>query len=55
MPPTVFERVIEAIREGDIPVDRLITHRASLEEAARNIPIWATQKTGLIKALIEID
>ena len=50
-----FERVIEAIREGDIPVDRLITHRASLEEAARNIPIWATQKTGLIKALIEID
>jgi len=50
-----FECVIEAIREGDIPVDRLITHRASLEEAVRSIPIWATQKTGLIKAFIEID
>jgi 2-desacetyl-2-hydroxyethyl bacteriochlorophyllide A dehydrogenase len=49
-----FERVIAAIRNGDVPVDRLITHRASLSEAFRNIPVWATQKTGLIKALIEI-
>lgn len=49
-----FERVISAIRNGDVPVSRLITHRARLEEALRNIPVWATQKTGLIKALIEI-
>jgi threonine dehydrogenase-like Zn-dependent dehydrogenase len=49
-----FERVIAAIRNADVPVDRLITHRASLAEAFRNIPVWATQKTGLIKALIEI-
>ena len=34
--------------------DRLITHRTSLADAVRNIPIWATQKTGLIKAVIEI-
>ncbi len=49
-----FERVIAAIRKGDVPVDRLITHRATLADAVRNIPVWATQKTGLIKALIEI-
>jgi 2-desacetyl-2-hydroxyethyl bacteriochlorophyllide A dehydrogenase len=49
-----FERVIAAIRDGDVPVGRLITHRARLGDALRNIPIWATQKTGLIKALIEI-
>jgi 2-desacetyl-2-hydroxyethyl bacteriochlorophyllide A dehydrogenase len=49
-----FERVIAAIRNGDVPVDRLITHRATLADAVRNIPIWATQKAGLIKALIEI-
>jgi 2-desacetyl-2-hydroxyethyl bacteriochlorophyllide A dehydrogenase len=49
-----FERVIAAMRNGDVPVDRLITHRASLADAFRNIPVWATQKTGLIKALIEI-
>ena len=49
-----FERVIAAIRNGDVPVGRLITHHATLEDALRNIPIWATQKSGLIKALIRI-
>jgi 2-desacetyl-2-hydroxyethyl bacteriochlorophyllide A dehydrogenase len=50
-----FKRVIAAIRGGDVPVDRLVTHRTSLAEAVRNIPVWATQKTGLIKALVEFD
>ena len=49
-----FQRVIEAIRVGQISVGRLITHRTSLADAVHNIPVWATQKTGLIKALIEI-
>lgn len=49
-----FERVIEAIRIGQVPIARLITHRTSLADAVHNIPVWATQKTGLIKALIEI-
>ena len=49
-----FERVIAAIRNGDVPIGRLITHRTSLADAVRDIPVWATQKTGLIKALIEI-
>jgi 2-desacetyl-2-hydroxyethyl bacteriochlorophyllide A dehydrogenase len=49
-----FECVIAAIRNGDVPIDRLITHRTSLADAVRDIPLWATQKTGLIKALIEI-
>jgi 2-desacetyl-2-hydroxyethyl bacteriochlorophyllide A dehydrogenase len=49
-----FGRVIAAIRNGDVPVSRLITHRARLEDALRSIPVWATQKSGLIKALIEI-
>ena len=43
-----------AIRDRVVPVDRLITHRTSLADAVHNIPLWATQKTGLIKALIEI-
>ncbi|MEX0957522.1 MAG: zinc-binding alcohol dehydrogenase family protein [Rhizobiaceae bacterium] len=50
-----FERVIAAIEAGEVPVDRLITHRTSLRDAVRDIPVWATQKNGLIKALIEID
>ena len=49
-----FERVMAAIRDRVVPVDRLITHRTSLADAVHNIPRWATQKTGLIKALIEI-
>jgi 2-desacetyl-2-hydroxyethyl bacteriochlorophyllide A dehydrogenase len=49
-----FERVIAAIRAGDVPVDRLITQRTTLAGAVVDIPRWATQKSGLIKALIEI-
>ena len=43
-----------AIRSGDVPVGHLITHRTKLIDAVHTIPVWATQKTGLIKALIEI-
>jgi 2-desacetyl-2-hydroxyethyl bacteriochlorophyllide A dehydrogenase len=50
-----FERVIAATRGGDVPVDRMITQRTSLADAVDKIPLWATQKTGLIKALIEVD
>jgi 2-desacetyl-2-hydroxyethyl bacteriochlorophyllide A dehydrogenase len=49
-----FHWVMGAIRSGDVPIDRLITHRTSLGNAVDAIPVWATQKTGLIKALIEI-
>ena len=47
--------MIAAIRDGAIPVDRLVTHRTSLAGAVRDIPRWATEKTGLIKALVELD
>jgi 2-desacetyl-2-hydroxyethyl bacteriochlorophyllide A dehydrogenase len=50
-----FERVIAAIRSGDVPIDKIITHRTTLEGAIRDLPLWATDKGGLIKALIEID
>lgn len=50
-----FALVIAAIRDRKVPVDRIITHRTSLAAAAENIPLWAKQKAGLIKALIEID
>ena len=50
-----FEQVIASIRAKQIPIDRLITHRTSLAGAVANIPIWASQKRGLIKALVEIE
>jgi len=49
-----FEHVIAAIRRGDVPASRLITHRTSLADAVERVPLWATAKAGLIKALIEI-
>ena len=50
-----FEWVMSAIREGKVPTERIITHRTSLRDTIANLPLWATQKNGLIKALIEID
>ena len=47
-----FDRVISAIRADQVPVDKLITHRTTLTDAARDLPRWATQKSGLIKAVI---
>jgi 2-desacetyl-2-hydroxyethyl bacteriochlorophyllide A dehydrogenase len=49
-----FEHVMVAIRKGKVPVDKLITHRTNLADAERQIPVWASDKTRLIKAMIEI-
>ncbi|MDP3895423.1 MAG: zinc-binding alcohol dehydrogenase family protein [Mesorhizobium sp.] len=50
-----FERVVAAISDGSAPVDRLITHRTTLEGAVRDIPRWVSEKAGLVKAIVEID
>jgi 2-desacetyl-2-hydroxyethyl bacteriochlorophyllide A dehydrogenase len=50
-----FDAVVSAIREQKVPINKLITHRTSLAAAAEKLPLWAKQKSGLIKALIEID
>jgi 2-desacetyl-2-hydroxyethyl bacteriochlorophyllide A dehydrogenase len=50
-----FERVMAAIHDRKVPVDKIITHRTRLAEALNKMPQWAQQKSGLIKALIEID
>ena len=48
-----FEQVIEAIRAGDVAVERIITHRTTLEGAVTDLARWALAKVGLIKAVIE--
>jgi 2-desacetyl-2-hydroxyethyl bacteriochlorophyllide A dehydrogenase len=50
-----FERVIASIRDGSTPADRLITHRTDLRGACTDIPRWATEKSGLVKAVVEIS
>ncbi len=49
-----FDRVVAAIRDGSAPVDRLVTHRTDLRCAVLDIPRWASEKSGLIKAIVEI-
>src|SRR5690606_32681460 len=42
-----FERVIATIRSGEVPVAKIITHRTTLAEAERDLPVWASEKLGL--------
>jgi 2-desacetyl-2-hydroxyethyl bacteriochlorophyllide A dehydrogenase len=52
--PEDFSKVFDAMRQGLVPTDPLITHRASLDEAPSGFPAWIKPETGVIKALIEI-
>jgi 2-desacetyl-2-hydroxyethyl bacteriochlorophyllide A dehydrogenase len=49
-----FERVIAAIGAGRASPSKWITHRTSLQGAVRDLPTWASKKSGLIKAVIEV-
>jgi len=49
-----FERVIAAIESGQVPLEKLLTHRTSLAGALTDLPRWAQEKRGLVKALVEL-
>ncbi|RAZ89377.1 dehydrogenase [Mesorhizobium hawassense] len=50
-----FDQVIASIRGGLIPIAKLLTHRTTLAESPRDIPHWSRHKSGLIKAVIEVQ
>jgi 2-desacetyl-2-hydroxyethyl bacteriochlorophyllide A dehydrogenase len=49
-----FDHVIASLRGGLIPMDRIITHRTTLAGAVNDLPKWAGDKKGLVKAVIRI-
>ena len=49
-----FETVMAAMRAGAVPMDRIVTHHTDMAGAVTDLPRWAHDKTGLIKALIAI-
>jgi 2-desacetyl-2-hydroxyethyl bacteriochlorophyllide A dehydrogenase len=49
-----FLEVFAAIRDGRVPTDALITHRAPLEQSPERFAEWIRPETGVIKALIEV-
>ncbi|MEK4516953.1 zinc-binding alcohol dehydrogenase family protein [Paenibacillus sp. FSL H8-0122] len=50
-----FERVINAIRDGYIDVDRYISHRCSFGEMTGQFESWLNPETKVIKALVELN
>jgi 2-desacetyl-2-hydroxyethyl bacteriochlorophyllide A dehydrogenase len=49
-----FEMVLDAMRNGRVPVAALASHRSSLDEAPDRVPAWSTPEAGVIKALVEL-
>jgi 2-desacetyl-2-hydroxyethyl bacteriochlorophyllide A dehydrogenase len=49
-----FEVVMSAVKNGRAPLQRLLTHRTTLLGVAGDLPRWTTEKTGLIKALVDV-
>jgi 2-desacetyl-2-hydroxyethyl bacteriochlorophyllide A dehydrogenase len=52
--PEDFHAVFRAMRDGLVPTDALVTHRAALEQAPERFPFWITPGAGVIKAIVEI-
>ncbi|TPL04157.1 MULTISPECIES: zinc-binding alcohol dehydrogenase family protein [unclassified Mesorhizobium] len=49
-----FDHVADSIRNGAVPLNKLVTHRTTLAETPRDLARWAHEKSGLIKAVIEV-
>lgn len=49
-----FDHVMASIRNGSVPTDRLATHATTFDNVPRDLPIWAHDRTGLIKAIITL-
>ncbi|WP_411036221.1 zinc-binding alcohol dehydrogenase family protein [Shinella sp. BYT-45] len=49
-----FEHVMASIRAGRVPVEALVSHRTVLDWVPVDLPRWATEKSGLIKAIVRV-
>lgn len=49
-----FDHVMASIRNGSVPTDRLATHSTSFDDVPVNLPKWAHERNGLIKAIITL-
>jgi 2-desacetyl-2-hydroxyethyl bacteriochlorophyllide A dehydrogenase len=50
-----FDSVMTAIRSGAVRVNSWITHRTTLSNAVADLPAWAADRSGVVKAVIELD
>ncbi|TPI17635.1 zinc-binding alcohol dehydrogenase family protein [Mesorhizobium sp. B4-1-1] len=49
-----FDHVAASIRDGAVPLNKLVTHRTTLARTPRDLARWTHEKSGLIKAVIEV-
>ena len=49
-----FDHVMDSMRKGLIPTDRLATHQTTLDRVPVDMPIWTHERRGLIKAIITV-
>lgn len=49
-----FEHVMASMRAGHIPTGRLATHSTTLERVSQDMPVWAHDRTGVIKAIVTV-
>lgn len=49
-----FDHVATSIRDGAVPLAKLVTHRTTLGDTPRDLARWAHAKSGLIKAVIQV-
>ena len=49
-----FDHVVASIKSGAVPTDRLITHETTLDRVSQDLPVWAHDRNGLIKAVVTV-
>ena len=49
-----FDHVMESIRRGLVPTDRLATHATDMDKVVEDLPGWVHARDGLIKAIITV-
>jgi 2-desacetyl-2-hydroxyethyl bacteriochlorophyllide A dehydrogenase len=49
-----FEEVMDAMREGKVPTDRMLTHRSPLSGVPERFGEWIRPETGVIKVIVEV-
>ncbi len=50
-----FSTVIGSIKTGGVAIEKLITHRTTLDTVVTDLPRWARDKHGLIKAMVTVE
>lgn len=50
-----FAHVMDSIRKGLVPTGKLATHATTIDRVPVDMPVWAHDRTGLIKAIVSMS